>query len=96
MYTVLSGKRIRDFERFRIDEENRTEFLHTREKTLEWVSKLEATDYKSKEQFVDCLRKMLDDDADRRPTAIQVAKTMQLCVDGNSVARKGTCSIDPD
>ena len=86
MLTVLSGLKIRDFEQFRADQEGDIAYCNTLPKVLEWLKKLDM------EEVHDIIKRMVDKDAERRPTALEVSQSLEECRTGNGIPFTGGCA----
>ena len=86
MLTVLSGRKIRRFEQFRADQEGDTAYCNTLPKVLEWLSQL---DMREVHDIIEC---MIDKDAERRPTALEVSESLRKCRNRNGLPFAGDCA----
>ena len=97
IYTVINGRRIRDFEAYRADEEGRHAYCYTLPKTLDWLSDLEIERYETKDRFQGILRRMIDEDPSQRPEARDVCNTLRQCKSSDGKPRCGSfCSLRND
>ena len=97
IYTVINGRRIRDFEDFRAKEEGSQAYCYTLPKTLEWLSGLDPETYETKDQFQGILRRMIDEDPGKRPKARDVCNVLRQCKSSNGNPRCGSfCSLNND
>ena len=98
IYTVIRGRRLQDFEKFRADDSGRHSYRDTLPKTLEWLSSLDGDDrYENKERFQGILRRMIDEDPRQRPEARDVCSVLRQCESCDGNPRCGsTCVIDED
>ena len=78
MYTVLCGRRVRDFETFRADEQGEVAYHRTLPKTLEWLSRLDNQEHDNQNTVQKVIQDMIDTDASKRPTAVNVARIMRV------------------
>lgn len=97
IYTVVIGRRIRDFEAFRADEKGRHAYRYTLPKTLEWLSGVDSESYETKDRFQGILRRMIDEDPSQRPEARDVCNILRQCKSSDSKPRCGSfCSLHND
>lgn len=83
------GRRIRDFEEYRVKGGGTTAYRATLGETLKWLSELYTELYEDKELFQDTLRGMIAADPVQRPSAEQVLGIMQRCKTSDGLIRCG-------
>jgi len=89
IYTILQRRRVGDFVRFRTDEFGRSDYRYTIARTLEWMALVDENHYETKDRFQGLLKRMIDSDPDRRPTAQDVHRELRTCHTLNRVPRCG-------
>lgn len=94
MYTVLSGKKMRDFRDRRTDPRG-ADYQYNLDAIHTWLDRLEGgRNYETKNKFLDILKRMIDSEPGRRPTAAEVGLTLQDCRDADGQGRAGTCFVE--
>lgn len=96
IYTVLSEKSIADLENFCTSGRKRNVYRDNIERALNWLSELEKRPYNTKEEFINCLKLMIEENVEARPSARIVASQMHKCRDFNGLRRTGGCDINSD
>lgn len=89
VYTVLQGRRIGEFVAFRTDELGRSDYRYTNAKALEWMALVDGNDYPTKDRFQGVLKRMIDSDPEKRPTAQDVHQKLRICYTSNGIPRCG-------
>ena len=79
IYSVLCGRRVRDFEKFRADDEGEAAYHRTLPKTVVWLSTIDNKEHKDKEKFLGVIRSMIETDASKRPHAAEIGRIVEEC-----------------
>ena len=94
MYTVLSGRKMRDLQKRRTDPRGAA-YRYNLPAIRTWLDELEkGKNYETKDTFLNIVKHMIDPDPARRPSAAEVARILQTCSDANGQKRAGDCSIE--
>lgn len=91
--TVLCGRRVRDFEDFRANDEGEVAYDRTLTKTLGWLSTMENKEQENQETFKNVIRSMMETDASKRPKAENVALIMRECKGCSGLVFSGDCKL---
>ena len=86
--TVLCGCKVQDFEAERANSEGDIAYCNTISKALKWQPLLDM------KEVHDIIKSMVDQDAERRPTALKVAQDLKKCKNSNGTSFAGDCSAE--
>ena len=89
---MLCGRQVRDFAEFRADEHGEVAYHRTLPKALEWLSQLNNEEHENQEMFQGVIRSMIEPDANKRPSAIDVARIMRKCKTSSGRVFIGNCT----
>ena len=83
MCTVLSRRKVTKFEEYRVSQDGDIAYCETHQKSLEWLSQLDT------KEIHEIIENMVDRDAERRHTALEIFQNLRECKNSNGVLFAG-------
>ena len=86
---MLCGKRVRDFEKYRADKKGEVAYHLT---LRDWLADLDNQIHDNGNIVRKTIRNMIETEASKRPSAVEVARIMRECKTSGGLVFSGDCS----